>query len=302
LGDNQVVSVVGVGTVAFQRESLPPLRLIEVLYVLGLKKNLVSVSCIEDRGYVVTFRDGQVLLYPKGGSISEAKVIGVRYGRIYRMIWEASEAFVSMTSNRDLCELWHKRMGHLHHGALRIAREITTGISEFSIEHDDVCSGCALGKYAKAPFLGRDTRTTGILDLVHSNLSGRMSSPSLSGHEYYVLFIDDYSRKTWIYFLKHKDEVFTRFQEFKAIVENRTGKKIKVLRSNNGGEYASNEFIDFCTTEGIKKEMTVPYNPKQNGVAKRKNRSIFGGARSMLHDQGLPLFLWAEAYNTAVYL
>ena len=111
-----------------------------------------------------------------------------------------------------------------------------------------------------------------------------MSSPSLRGHEYYVLFIDDHSRKTLIYFLKHKGEVFAQFQESKALVEIQTGKKIKVLRSDNGGEYASDELIDFCTTEGIKREMTVPYNPEQNGVAERKNRSIIGAARLMIHD------------------
>jgi hypothetical protein len=78
-----------------------------------------------------------------------------------------------------------------------------------------------LDKYTKAPFPERDSRTTGILDLIHSDVSGRMSSPSLRGHEYYVLFIDDHSRKTWIYFLKHKLEVFARFQEFKALVETK---------------------------------------------------------------------------------
>jgi transposase InsO family protein len=74
------------------------------------------------------------------------------------------------------------------------------------------------------------------------------------------------------------------------------------LRSDNGGEHASNEFICLCTTKGIKKEMIVPYNPEQNGVAERKNRSIIGVSRSMIHDQGLPLLLWVEACNTAVYL
>jgi transposase InsO family protein len=74
------------------------------------------------------------------------------------------------------------------------------------------------------------------------------------------------------------------------------------LRFDNGGEYALDEFIDFYTTKGIKKEMTVPYNPEQNGVAERKNSSIIGAARSMIHDQGLPLFLWVDACNTAIYL
>jgi hypothetical protein len=159
-----------------------------------------------------------------------------------------------------------------------------------------------MGKYAKAPFPASDSRSTGILDLIHSDVSRRMSSPSLSGYLYYVLFIDDYSRKTWIYFLKTKGEVFMRFQEFKALVENQTGKKIRCLRSDNGGEYTSNDFDDYCAREGIRREMTVAYNPQQNGVAERKNISIVGAARAMIHDQGLPLFLWAEACNTAVYL
>jgi hypothetical protein len=85
-------------------------------------------------------------------------------------------------------------------------------------------------------------------------------------------------------------------------VENQTGKKIRVLRWDNGGEYTSKEFMDFCAGEGIRRELTVPYNPQQNGVAERKNRAIVGAARAMLHDQGLPLFLWAEACYTAVYL
>jgi transposase InsO family protein len=102
--------------------------------------------------------------------------------------------------------------------------------------------------------------------------------------------------------MKTKGQVFSQFQEFKALVENQTGKKIRVLRSDNGGEYTSKEFMDFCAGEGIRRELTVPYKPQKNGVAKRKNRAIVGAARAMLHDQGLPLFLWAEACYTAVYL
>ena len=88
-----------------------------------------------------------------------------------------------------------------------------------------------------------------------------MSTVSLSGHGYYVSFIDDYSRNTLIYFLKAKGEVVDRFQEFKAFVENQIGKKIKVLRSDNGGEYTSNEFEDFCTQHGIHRQFTVSIQP-----------------------------------------
>ncbi len=127
---------------------------------------------------------------------------------MYRLVFEAGGAYACTTNNRDLCELWHRRLGHLHHGALNLAQNFTTRIPDFGIEHDDVCRGCALGKYTKAPFSSSDTSTIGILDLIHSDVSGMMSSPFVSGYEYYVLFIDDCSRKTWIYLMKIKDEVF----------------------------------------------------------------------------------------------
>ena len=172
---------------------------------------------------------------------------------------------MSNSNPRDLGELWHRRMCHSHHGALRLLRETVTGVPEVSTEHDDVCKGCVLGKFAKASFPRSDTRSKGVLDLVHSDVCGPMPTKSLRGYEYYVTFIDDFSRKTWIYFLKTKDEVFSLFQEFKALVENSTGRKIKVLRSDNGGEYKGNVFQEFYTREGIKREWTIPYNPQQNG-------------------------------------
>ena len=101
----------------------------------------------------------------------------------------------------------------------------------------------------------------------------------LSGAEYFVTFTDDHSRKTWIYFLKTRDEVFNRFKEFKALVENLTGKRIKVLRSDNGGEYTNKEFTGFCATEGIRREWAAPYNPEQNGVAERKNGDYCRGCK-----------------------
>lgn len=82
----------------------------------------------------------------------------MRQGRMYRLVFEAGGALACSSSSRDLCELWHRRLGHLHHGALLQASDFTTGIPDFSIEHDDVCRGCALGKYTKAPFPGNDSR------------------------------------------------------------------------------------------------------------------------------------------------
>ena len=89
------------------------------------------------------------------------------------------------------------------------------------------------------------TRAKGILQLVHSDVFGPLSVPSLGKSMYYVSFIDDFSRKTWIYFLKKKFEVFDRFKEFKALVQNQIEKRIKALRIDNGGEFHGNEFEEF---------------------------------------------------------
>jgi hypothetical protein len=303
LGDNRIVTVAGVGTVSFRREGLPPISFTDVLFVPGMKKNLILVSTLQDRGLEVLFRGTEVLIFRRGCSVDSGQVIGVREGDLYRLLFQPLHALVaSSVSSRQLCELWHRRMGHLHHGALGGLGEIVTKVPQFSLEHQDVCRGCVLGKFAKASFPSSDSRSAGILDLVHTDVCGPMSQKSLSGCEYYLTFIDDYSRKTWIYFLKAKSMVFAWFQEFRALVENQSGKRIKVLRSDNGGEYSSRQFVDFCAQHGIRREMTVPYNPQQNGVVERKNRAITSAVRSMLHDQSLPLYLWAEACCTAVYL
>ena len=130
-----------------------------------------------------------------------------------------------------------------------------------------------------------------------------MPMNSLGGYLYYITFRDDYSRKTWLYFLKKKDEeVFSWFHHFKALIENQTDMRIKILRTDNGTEYESNGFHDFCTEVGIKRETIMPYTLEQNGVSERKNRTILEVVHSMLYDQRLPKFLWAEAVNTAVYV
>ena len=104
-----------------------------------------------------------------------------------------------------------------------------TVLPYLKIDHEGICKGCAKGKNIKNPFPKSETKTKGMLELIHSDVCGPMPSTSLSGYEYYVTFIDDYSRNTWIYFLKTKDEVIGKFKEFKALIENLSDKRIKTL-------------------------------------------------------------------------
>jgi transposase InsO family protein len=205
-------------------------------------------------------------------------------------------------STKSPCELWHRRLAHINYKALSYVSKVVIGLPRFKVDHEGVCKGCAQGKNIKNPFPKRNNKAEGILELIHSDICSLMSSTSLSGYVYYVSFIDDYSCKTWVYFLKSKDEVLRKFKEFKALLENLSERKIKILRSDNGEEYTSNEFGSFWRDVGIKRELTTPYNPQQNGVAERKNRTIMEAVKTMIHDQDLSMHLWAEVTRTTVYV
>jgi hypothetical protein len=198
-----------VGLYHFRGSLFHPMSLTEVPYVLGLKNNLVSFSAIKERGFEVLFHDGQVLLYPKGSSITSAKVIGTRHKKLYKHMFQPVRALIHTTSSSDLCELWHRRMAHLHHGALRVLREMVTRVPDSILEHHELFKGCALGRYTKTAFLSSDSRAARILDLIHSYVCGPMYSTSLTGFLYYVIFIDEFSWKTWIFFMKTKGQVFS---------------------------------------------------------------------------------------------
>jgi transposase InsO family protein len=119
---------------------------------------------------------------------------------------------------------------------------------------------------------------------------------------YFLTFIDDFSRKVWVYFLIHKSETFTRFKEFKVEIEKQSGRLVKVLRSDGGSEYDSREFVDFCKHHGIKKQTTTRYTPQQNRVAERKNRTIMNMARSLLTTIKLSKDYWVEAVACSIYI
>lgn len=137
---------------------------------------------------------------------------------------------------------------------------------------------------------------------MHSDLCGPLPVVSFSGCKYFLTFIDDFSRRTWVYFLKLKSEVFNTFLAFKAFVEKQSRHQILKLRSDNGGEYVKIAFINFFTKNGIQMQHTVPYTPQKNGVAERKSRTLKEMANCMLQSKGLGLSFWAEQINCENYI
>ena len=126
-------------------------------------------------------------------------------------------------------ELWNRRLSHINYKELPYVRKVVTGLPYLKIDHEGTCKVCARGKNIKNPFPKSETKTKGMLELICFDVCGPIPSTSLSGYEYYVTFIDDYSRNTWIYFLKTKNEVFEKFKEFKALIKHHSDRRVKTF-------------------------------------------------------------------------
>ena len=137
---------------------------------------------------------------------------------------------------------------------------------------------------------------------MHSDLCGKMNEKSLNGAEYFLSFIGDKTRYVWVYFLKSKEQVFEKLLDLKAMVERSTGRKLKAIRTDNGGEFTSKELETHLMAEGVRHELTVPNNPEQNGVAERMKQTLVETSRSILVNANLPHKFWAEPLSTATYL
>jgi len=148
----------------------------------------------------------------------------------------------------------------------------------------DFCEHCVIGKKTKLKFGTTTHYTEGILDYVHTDIWGLIKTASTGGNHYFVIFIDDYSRRYWVYTIKHKGEVLELFVEWKKNLEKSTGRKIKVLQSDNGGEYKSDPFLKLYRDEGIDRHFTVRKIPQQNQIAERMNMTLLEKVRCMLSN------------------
>ena len=166
----------------------------------------------------------------------------------------------------------------------------------------NACEACLMGKQHRQPFPQDGSRATAPLQLVHTDLCGKMNTIALGGFSYFMLLINDYSRRTWVYLLKTKDEAFGKFKEWHRLVENEVNAKVKALRSDRGGEFTSNKFANYCKQHGIRRQLTMPYTPQQNSVAEQKNRAGVEMACKMLKGKGFPTTFWALAVEIAVYI
>uniref|UniRef100_A0AAV1V3B1 Polyprotein n=1 Tax=Peronospora matthiolae TaxID=2874970 RepID=A0AAV1V3B1_9STRA len=186
--------------------------------------------------------------------------------------------------------LWHLRLGHIGHGGLDaiVKKDYGSGIGMKSVQKWEFCKGCALGKQSRVSYMPKSPdRARMLLEVIHSDVCGPMKTPTFSGKRYFVTFIDEYSHYCVVYLLQNKSEVATKFAQFVALAETQTGKRVKTLRSDNGGEYTSRSMSKFCADHGIMQKFTPPYTPQLNGVAERMNRTLVESARCMMEHAEL---------------
>lgn len=198
---------------------------------------------------------------------------------------------------------WHRKLGHVNTESISkmCKSELVDGLNVSSFKKLD-CEVCARCKITEESYpKSTDNRSGELIYRIHSDVC-EMPVHSFSGAKYFVTFIDDYSRYVKVFCLKSKSEVIVAWRQYKNLVERQTGLKIKVLRSDNGGEYMGGEFGKELSSAGIRHETSVPRSPQQNGVAERMNRTIEEMVRCMMLDGEMPAAAWAEAVNTAVYV
>ncbi|GJX32899.1 putative ribonuclease H-like domain-containing protein, partial [Tanacetum coccineum] len=200
--------------------------------------------------------------------------------------------------------LWHQRLSHLNFGAINhLARHgLVRGLSKLKFEMDHLCSACAMGKSKKNPHKPKSEDTNQEkLYLLHMDLCGPMRVASVNGKKYILIIVDDYSRFTWVKFLRSKDEAPDFIIKFLKMIQMRLQVTVRRIRTDNETEFVNQTLREYYEKISISHETSVSRSSQQNGVVERRNRTLIEAARTMLIYAKAPLFLWAEAVDTTCY-
>lgn len=302
LGDDGVCSIIGKGTIQIEKlinGQWVMGRLENVLHVPSLKKNLMSVGVCTIRGCKLVFEKDTVKIY-------QDRIItgmGAKTGnKLFRMFFRVIPRYEMNVSSIDL-QLLHERAAHVNKKTLQhmINKGLVNGVN-IRGNSESSCEACLLGKADRLPFdKTREHRKWQPGECFHSDVCGPMAVDSLGGARYILTFKDDATDYRFAYFLKHKSDVFDRFKVFERLINNKFNRPMKVLHTDNGGEYCNDAMKNLLEARGIKLETTASYTPQQNARAERDNRTIVESARTMLIRAKIPDYLWAEAVATAVY-
>jgi len=339
IGDGRRLRATGAGKVRFivtgttldgePRQHV--INLAGVLHIPELSASLFSIGAATQSGYLIQFSTLQCNIVDADHGVVVLQANRAADG-LYKLQVQQQPAWSNAASPSELAamlaecprvynplDLWHQRLGHAAHASILQMEQhhMVDGIDiagrscggepgTADVPHDEprFCVACIEGKQHAAPISSKTVaaRATAPLELVHTDVVGPMQTLSHDGCAYFVSFVDDYSRCTWVSCIKQKSDVAAVFKAWRTHVEMQSGRKVKILRSDNGGEFMSPSFVRSLSEEGIVHQLSAPYTPQQNGVAERSNRTIVEMARAMLQHSHLSHAFWSDAVMTAAYI
>lgn len=276
-------------------------KLINVLYVPGLRCNLLSVRRCQRAGLSVKFENSNV-------SISKNKklvVQGTLQNKLYRITFELKNVDGHAFKAYEVAEndnLWHRRLGHACESKIReLVKRNFIKVDIFKGKNI-LCEPCLKGKQSRMPFHENKIKTSKILECVHTDVCGPITPATHDNKRYIITFLDDFSHFLVVYLISNKSDVPKCFREYYAMVFAKFNTGISRLRCDNGTEYVNRELEEFCKEKGVRMETTIRYTPENNGKAERINRTLIEKGRSMLAEYAMDKQLWGEAIYTAAYI
>jgi hypothetical protein len=278
------------------------LNLYDVLVVPKLQKNLISVGKLtKDNSCVFECCASEFKIKDK--ITGRIMATGRKNQGLYALdSGGAVAALAAIKTGKAPVDIWHQRLGHPHSKLLHVlASKNIIDVSDW-LKTEKVCSSCQMGKSCRLPFPSHNKIAPAPLVKIHCDLWGPAPVASVQNFKYYVIFVDDHTRYTWLYPLKHKSDFFNTFLTFQRMVENQFERKIQIFQCDGGGEFSLQAFLTHLNMCGIVQHVSCPGTPEQNGVAERKHRHIVETGLTMLFHARLPKNLWIEAFMTAVYL
>ncbi|GJU95915.1 putative ribonuclease H-like domain-containing protein [Tanacetum coccineum] len=275
--------------------------------------NLFSVSQMCNKKNKVLFTDNECHMMSPDFKLPDENQVLLRVPRqnnmysfnLENIVPSGGLACLIAKATIDESNKWHRRLGHVNFKNLNklVKGNLVRGLPSKIFQNDHTCVACQKGKQHKASCKAKSVSSISQpLQLLHMDLFGPTSVRSLNHKTYCLVITDDFSRFSWVFFLRTKDETSGILKDFIRQIENQLNQKVKTIRCDNGTEFKNRDFIEFCGSKGIKREYSNARTPQQNGVAERKNRTLIEAARTMLADSFLPNTFWAEAVSTACYV
>lgn len=305
VGSGEGLDITHIGT-SYIGSPSHPLQLKNVLLVPKLAANLLSLNRLcYDNNCNILLDDSALSVQDK----ATRKVVlkGKSSRSLYPIPTSSSHSSTNFTTSVAFLgqairsSLWHHRLGHLSN--VITSRMLSIAKVPFTPDSSlHVCSSCLSGKMSRLPFSTKSNKSDIPFYKVHTDVWGPAPCVSIDGYRYYVLFVDECTRFTWIYPLINKSDVFLVFVQFLAFVSNQFNASVKILQSDGGGEYVSKNFKSFLASKGILHYISCPYTPQQNGLAERKHRHIVETSITLMSAASIPRQFWFHAFSHSTFL